>query len=137
MILIRGRHRPAGRGTSRALRRLTAGPGTRRNRVWRRAAGHVVRTGTSDNKRFNHFRGERSPRFAHPSELELAHLLDASGIPWLYEPHTFVLEHDDHGNVVEAFTPDFYLPEAGMYVECTTVQPWLMARKRRKVRKAR
>jgi len=24
-----------------------------------------------------------------------------------------------------------------MYVECTTAQPWLMARKRRKVRKAR
>ena len=69
--------------------------------------------------------------------MELAQLLDASGIPWLYEPHTFALEHDEDGNVIEAFTPDFYLPEAGMYVECTTAQPWLMARKRRKVRRAR
>ena len=41
------------------------------------------------------------------------------------------------GNVVEAFTPDFYLPDAGMYVECTTTKPSLMYRKRRKVRKAR
>ena len=48
-----------------------------------------------------------------------------------------MLERDDLGNVVEAFTPDFYLPEVGMYVECTTAQPSLMARKRRKVRKAR
>jgi hypoxanthine phosphoribosyltransferase len=39
--------------------------------------------------------------------------------------------------VLEAFTPDFYLPEAEIYVECTTAQPSLMARKRRKVRKAR
>jgi hypothetical protein len=39
--------------------------------------------------------------------------------------------------VVEAFTPDFYLPEAGVYVECTTAERSLMARKRRKVRKAR
>jgi hypothetical protein len=39
--------------------------------------------------------------------------------------------------VLEAFTPDFYLPDAGMYVECTTAERSLMARKRRKVRKAR
>lgn len=64
-------------------------------------------------------------------------MLDASGIPWAYEPHTFVLEHDDAGNVVEAFTPDFFLPDAGMYVECTTADRALMARKRRKVRRAR
>ena len=38
---------------------------------------------------FKHFRGEEAPRFAHPSELELAQLLEANGIPWLYEPHTF------------------------------------------------
>ena len=39
--------------------------------------------------------------------------------------------------MTEAFTPDFYLPDAGMYVECTTAERALMARKRRKVRKAR
>ena len=86
---------------------------------------------------FKHFRGEAPPRFAHPSELRLAKLLDASGIPWEYEPHTFPLVHDDEGKLVEAFTPDFFLPEAGMYVECTTAKRALTARKRRKLRKAR
>jgi hypoxanthine phosphoribosyltransferase len=94
--------------------------------------GHVVCTGT-----FKHFRGDEPPRFAHPSELELAKLLDDSGIPWMYEPHTFALERDAEGNVLEAFTPDFYLPDAGMYVECTTAARSLMTRKRRKVRRAR
>ena len=63
-------------------------------------------------------------------------MLDASGIPWQYEPHTFALECDAKGNILEGFTPDFYLPEVGMYVECTTADPSLMSRKRRKVRKA-
>ena len=39
--------------------------------------------------------------------------------------------------MLEAFTPDFYLPDVGMYVECTTAQRSLMARKRSKVRRAR
>ena len=86
---------------------------------------------------FQHYRGERPPHFAHPSELELARLLDASGIPWLYEPHTFALAHDTEGRISEAFTPDFFLPDAGMYVECTTANRSLMTRKRRKVRRAR
>jgi hypoxanthine phosphoribosyltransferase len=64
-------------------------------------------------------------------------VLDAFGIPWDYEPHTFTLDRDADGNVLEAFTPDFYLPEVGMYVECTTASSSQMARKRRKVRRAR
>lgn len=64
-------------------------------------------------------------------------MLDAFGIPWEYEPHTFALERDGNGNVLEAFTPDFYLPEVGMYVECTTANGSQMARKRSKVRRAR
>jgi hypoxanthine phosphoribosyltransferase len=75
-------------------------------------------------------------RFAHPSERELARLLDENGIPWMYEPHTFVLERGPDGGVVEAFTPDFFLPGANLYVELTTKHPRLMARKRRKVRRA-
>jgi hypothetical protein len=75
-------------------------------------------------------------KFAHASERELAQLFDEHGIPWLYEPHTFVLERGPDGRVVEAFTPDFYLPDADLYVELTTQRPELMARKRRKVRKA-
>src|SRR5262249_54493020 len=52
-----------------------------------------------------------------------------------YEPHTFVLERDADGNVREAFTPDFFLPELGIYVECTVMRQALTRRKRRKVRK--
>lgn len=75
--------------------------------------------------------------FAHPVEAELARLLDEHDVAWLYEPHTFVLEQSGDGTVREAFTPDFYLPELGVYVECTVLRNGLMNRKRRKARKAR
>lgn len=76
------------------------------------------------------------PAFAHPVEREFARILDDHGIGWLYEPHTFVLEERD-GAVREAFTPDFYLPDLDVYVECTVAQNGFMFRKRRKIRKAR
>ena len=76
-------------------------------------------------------------RFAHPSEAAYARLLDEHGIPWVYEPHTFPLALDEEGRVVEAVTPDFYLPTVGAYVECTTTMPRLISRKRRKARKLR
>lgn len=82
-------------------------------------------------------RREIAPRFAHPVERELARIFDEHGIEWEYEPHTFVLERSHDGSVREAFTPDFFLPELGMYVECTVMRPALQHRKRRKVRKAR
>jgi hypoxanthine phosphoribosyltransferase len=82
-------------------------------------------------------RGEAASRFAHPVEREIARVFDAHGIEWQYEPHTFVLERSDDGTVREAFTPDFFLPGLGMYVECTVMRDGLMHRKRRKVRKAR
>jgi hypoxanthine phosphoribosyltransferase len=78
-----------------------------------------------------------SVAFAHPVERELAAIFDEHGIPWEYEPRTFVLERDEHGNPTEAFTPDFYLPEQDIYVECTTMQQRLTSRKNRKVRKLR
>jgi hypothetical protein len=76
-------------------------------------------------------------RFAHPVEREFARLLDAHGIEWLYEPHTFVLERAEDGHVREAFTPDFYLPDLDLYVECTVMRQRLTNRKRRKVLRAR
>ncbi|MGH3134321.1 MAG: hypothetical protein ACRDNY_11385 [Gaiellaceae bacterium] len=75
--------------------------------------------------------------FAHPVERELARVFDEHGIEWLYEPHTFVLERAPDGSVREAFTPDFYLPELGLYVECTVMRQTHTNRKRQKVRKAR
>ena len=76
-------------------------------------------------------------RFAHPVERELAAAFDELGLAWEYEPHTFVLERDREGNPTEAFTPDFYLPEQDVYVECTTMRQHLTSRKNRKLRKLR
>ena len=75
------------------------------------------------------------PVFAHPVERELARIFDEVGIPWQYEPTTFVLERDEDGTVLEAFTPDFFLPEQDMYLECTTMRQKLTNRKNRKLRK--
>jgi len=75
--------------------------------------------------------------FAHPVELELALVFDQHGIAWEYEPHTFVLEQNPDGTVKEAFTPDFHLPELGLYVECTVMRQAHTKRKRRKVERAR
>ncbi len=75
--------------------------------------------------------------FAHPVERELARIFDEVGIPWEYEPTTFVLERAEDGTVLQAVTPDFYLPEQDMYVECTTMRQKLTGRKNRKLRKLR
>jgi len=80
---------------------------------------------------------EVPPPFSHPVEVEFARILDFYGIPWEYEPRTFVLEHDASGNVTEAFSPDFYLPEQDLYVELTTMQPNQVRHKNRKLRRLR
>ena len=77
------------------------------------------------------------PDFANRSEAELARLLDYFGVEWLYEPHTFVLETGPEGQVVEAFRPDFFLPESGEYLELTTLEQRLVTKKNRKVRRLR
>ena len=75
------------------------------------------------------------PQFAHPAEEAFASILDFYGIQWEYEPRTFPLEWDEAGNVTEAFTPDFYLPEQDLYVELTTLRPRLSTHKNRKMRR--
>jgi hypothetical protein len=75
--------------------------------------------------------------FAHPVERELARVFDDHGVQWEYEPHTFVLERHPDGSVKEAFTPDFFLPDLGLYIECTVMRSPLASRKRRKARKVR
>ena len=86
---------------------------------------------------FQAYSGTDEPRFANEVERECAKILDYYGVPWAYEPHTFVLERDAEGNVVEAFTPDFYLPEQNLYLELTTMKQSLVTRKNRKLRKLR
>ena len=86
---------------------------------------------------FQAYRGEEPPRFVNEAELAYAKILDYYGVPWMYEPHTFVLERDDEGKVVEAFTPDFYLPDQDLYLEVTVMKQSLVTRKNRKIRRLR
>jgi hypothetical protein len=75
------------------------------------------------------------PNFAHPLEAAFARILDFYDIQWIYEPRTFPLEWDAAGNVIEAFTPDFYLPDQNLYIELTTLRPRLANYKNRRVRR--
>jgi hypoxanthine phosphoribosyltransferase len=78
-----------------------------------------------------------SVAFAHPSEAEFARILDFYQIAWEYEPRTFNLKWDAEGHIVEAFTPDFYLPEQDLYIELTTMEQRLITKKHRKLRRLR
>ncbi len=82
-------------------------------------------------------RNQSLNQFAHPSELVFARLLDFYGIRWEYEPRTFPLQYDDKGNITEAFSPDFYLPDSDLYVELTTMKQSLVTKKNRKVKRLR
>lgn len=75
--------------------------------------------------------------FSHAVEAEFARILDFYGIPWEYEPRTFVLARDAQGHVTEAFSPDFYLPDQDLYVELTTMQPHQVRHKNRKLKRLR
>jgi hypoxanthine phosphoribosyltransferase len=86
---------------------------------------------------FQAFCGTEPPSFANRAELECAKVLDYYGVPWEYEPTTFVLEEAEDGRVVEAFTPDFHLPEQDLYLEITMMKQSLVTRKNRKLRKFR
>lgn len=86
---------------------------------------------------FQAYCGAEPPRFANEAELECARILDFHGIRWEYEPRSFVLEEDEGGRVIEALTPDFYLPEQDLYLEVTMMKQSLVTRKHRKIRKLR
>jgi hypothetical protein len=75
------------------------------------------------------------PTFSHPAEEAFATILDYYGVEWEYEPRTFPLEWDEEGNIIEAFSPDFYLPGQDLYVELTTLRPKLSTKKNRKMRR--
>ena len=72
--------------------------------------------------------------FGHPSEEIFANLLDFYRIGWEYEAHSFPIQWDKDGKVLEAFTPDFYLPEFDLYVELTTMKQANVTKKNRKVK---
>ena len=81
--------------------------------------------------------GLSSPSFAHASEAEMARILDFYGIAWEYEPHTFPILWNLEGDVVESFSPDFYLADLDLYLEMTTLRQKLVRKKNRKLRRLR
>ena len=72
--------------------------------------------------------------FAHESERRIADLFDFYGVSWEYEPKTFILDEDEDGNPLSAFTPDFYLPDYDVYLEVTTLRQSLVTHKNKKIR---
>lgn len=80
-------------------------------------------------------RKKPQPVFIHPIEEAFARILDFYGVAWEYEPTTFPLSWDEKKNVLEAFTPDFFLPEQNLYIELTTLRPKLTLRKNRKLKR--
>ena len=78
-----------------------------------------------------------STPFAHASEAEMARILDFYAVRWDYEPHTFPILWNLDGDVVESFSPDFYLPDLDLYLEMTTLRQRLVRKKNRKLRRLR
>ncbi len=75
--------------------------------------------------------------FAHASEAEMSRILDFYAVRWEYEPHTFPILWNMDGDVVESFSPDFYLPDLDLYLEMTTLRQKLVRKKNRKLRRLR
>ena len=85
---------------------------------------------------FQAYCGEGEPRFANDVELECAKLLDYYRVPWDYEPRRSC-SNAPRTERLEAFKPDFYLPEQDLYLELTVMKQSLVTRKNRKLRKLR
>jgi hypothetical protein len=79
----------------------------------------------------------REAGFAHASEAEMSRILDFYGVAWHYEPTTFPILWNLDGDVVESFSPDFYLPDFDLYLEMTTLKQSLVRKKNRKLRRLR
>lgn len=79
----------------------------------------------------------KQPKFAHPSEAEVARILDFYRVAWSYEPRTFPIAWDLDGAVTASFTPDFYLPAYDLYLEVTVSKQKLVTKKHRKLRRLR
>ena len=75
--------------------------------------------------------------FAHVSEAEFARILDYYQVRWEYEPHTFPILWNMAGDLLESFSPDFFLPDLELYVELTTLRQKLVRKKNRKLRRLR
>ena len=67
----------------------------------------------------------------------MARILDFYAVRWEYEPNTFPILWNMDGDVVESFSPDFFLPDLELYLEMTTLRQKLVRKKNRKLRRLR
>ena len=67
----------------------------------------------------------------------MSRILDFYAVRWEYEPDTFPILWNLDGDVVESFSPDFYLPDLDLYLEMTTLRQRLVRKKNRKLRRLR
>jgi hypothetical protein len=67
----------------------------------------------------------------------MARILDFYAVRWQYEPVTFPILWSLEGDVIESFSPDFYLPDLDMFLEMTTLRQRLVRKKNRKLRRLR
>lgn len=67
----------------------------------------------------------------------MARILDFYAVRWEYEPVTFPILWNLDGDVIESFSPDFYLPDLECYLEMTTLRQKLVRKKNRKLRRLR
>lgn len=95
-----------------------------------------IRENLNKNNRLDkRFKNAENIKFAHNSEKEFSKILDFYRIKWEYEPKTFTLRFDREGNPMVSFTPDFYLPDLGLYIELTTLNQKLVTKKNYKIKK--
>jgi hypothetical protein len=99
-------------------------------------ASDQAQTGSAANDQPDEARPAESA-FAHASEAEMARILDFYDVRWAYEPTTFPILWNLDGDVVESFSPDFYLPDLDCYLEMTTLRQKLVRKKNRKLRRLR
>jgi len=67
----------------------------------------------------------------------MGRILDFYDVRWEYEPRTFPILWNQAGDVVESFSPDFYLPDLDLFLEMTTLRQRLVRKKNRKIRRLR
>jgi len=103
-------------------------------RVLSQLEGIFAELGYSDDFE-NQEEQRKKVKFANESEEEFAKILDFYKIKWQYEPVTFPISWDTEGNVIESFTPDFYLSELDLFIELTTLKQSLVTKKNRKVKR--
>ena len=70
---------------------------------------------TAGSKSAQGYREDLGMSMRSPWEANVARWLTSLGVSWLYEPHTFEFPAEVRGT--RTYTPDFFLPELGVWLE--------------------